>query len=77
MNRRDLWRIIVLSWASLTLPVYILGALFIGSWEGFVRALDFENFAAMGVTDVIVAIVFLGPWAIIVGFLIKRIIVQK
>lgn len=72
MKSRDFWTIVILSWAGLTLPVYVLAALFLGSWENFIAALDFENIGSMEIADIGVAIFFIGPWAIIATYLVRK-----
>ena len=72
MNSRDFWSIIIMSWAVLTLPVYVLAFLFIGSWDNFIAAWDFKNIGSMEMADVGVAIFFLGPWVIITAFLLRK-----
>ena len=76
MKNRDFWSIVILSWAGLTLPFYVLGALFIGSWENFTAALDFENIGSMGIADVDAAIFFIGPWLIIAAFLLRKFVMR-
>lgn len=72
MKRTDIIRIMVLFWAVITLPVYILGAIFIGSWKNLLASLDFENVGSMTFSDFAVALFFIGPWLLIFLFLIKK-----
>ncbi len=72
MKSTDLIRIAVLVWAALTLPVIILAALYLGSWQNFFASLDIENASSMTFSDLGVAVFFLGPWAIILLFLLKK-----
>lgn len=77
MKRADIVRIIVLFWAVLTLPFYVLGALFVGSWNNFFASLDFESAGSMTFSDIGVAIFFLGPWLLIFVFLVRRVLSRQ
>lgn len=72
--KSPLFHIIVLTWAVLTLPFYILGAMFLGSWEDFVAGLDFDNAGSMTFSDFGVAVFFLGPWLIIALLLMRKVL---
>lgn len=74
MRKKDVLSIFVLSWAGLTLPVYILAALYLGSWDNLIASLDFENARSMKLEDIGVAILFIGPWIIIAIFLLRRLV---
>lgn len=77
MRRTDIIRIMVLFWAVLTLPFYVLGALFVGSWNNFVASLDFGNAGSMTFSDFGVAVFFLGPWLLIFVFLVRRAVSRR
>ena len=77
MKSTDFFRILVLFWAVLTLPFYILAALYLGSWKNFVASLDFENAGSMTFSDFGVAVFFIGPWAVIAFFLMRKILSRK
>ena len=71
--KNPFFRIIVLTWAVLTLPFYILAALYLGSWKNFVASLDFDNAGSMTFSDFGVAVFFIGSWVIIALFLKRKV----
>jgi hypothetical protein len=77
MRSADYIRIAVIFWAILTLPVYILAALYLGSWKNFIASLDFQNAGSMTISDVGVAVFFLGPWILILLFLLKKVMFRR
>lgn len=74
MKASDWISITVLTWAALTLPIYILSILYLGSWENFLEAFEFEGIRSLELSDLGVIVFFVCPWLIIVAFTIWKLI---
>ena len=74
MMNKDFLKILILAWAAITIPFFVLGYGFSLSLEGYVKSLISTFFRVDSIGKLISNIFFFAPWLMILVAILHRII---
>ena len=76
MKGRDFLKTLILAWAAITIPFFVLGYGFSLSFDGYVKSLVSTFFRVDSIGKLISNIFFFAPWLMIVVWVLHRVVTR-